>query len=224
MKGWYRKTVDIPASYRGKRVFLHFDVIGYEALLFVNGKEVGSHHGDFTPWDVEITDFVNFGAQNTIAIRVFSDFGNKFGSPLPATHTYGSQWSIGNIKGGIWQNVSLRYEEPFYFQRVLITPVLEKKAVIVDYVVDNKTDAAKTLDLYATVVSSMKGDNQIAANLKLGTLTVNPGANSGELEIPLENPQLWSPDNPYLYYLSLALPRQRDQDCSHRAVRLSRLW
>lgn len=205
VKGWYRKTVDIPASYRGKRVFLHFDVIGYEALLFVNGKEVGSHHGDFTPWDVEITDFVNFGAQNTIAIRVFSDFGNKFGSPLPATHTYGSQWSIGNIKGGIWQNVSLRYEEPFYFQRVLITPVLEKKAVIVDYVVDNKTDAAKTLDLYATVVSAMKGDNQIAANLKLGTLTVNPGANSGELEIPLENPQLWSPDNPYLYYLSLAL-------------------
>ncbi len=66
VKGWYRKALEIPASLRGKRVFLRFDVIGYEALLFVNGRQVGSHHGDFTPWDVEITDFVSFGAANTV--------------------------------------------------------------------------------------------------------------------------------------------------------------
>ena len=112
VKGWYRKKIVIPQEQQGKRVCLRFDVIGYEATLFVNGNLAGSHHGDFTPWEIDITPWVKFGSENTLAIRVLTDFGPSFGVKRPAEHAYGSQWSISDIKGGIWQNVSIKYLPP----------------------------------------------------------------------------------------------------------------
>jgi len=102
-KGCYRRKLTLTsADLAGRRVILHFGVIGYEAELYVNGREAGGHHGDFVPWDVDITPWVRVG-ENTVAIRVVSDFGIT-----PAVHTYGSQWARNNFKAGLWQEVYLR--------------------------------------------------------------------------------------------------------------------
>lgn len=210
VKGWYRKKINIPAHQQGKSVILHFDVIGYEALLFVNGQLVGSHRGDFTPWEVEITDFVRFGEENLIALRVFSDFGNRMGTNLPATHAYGSQWSISNIKGGLWQSVRLSYQPPVRFQRILVTPLLAQQAIRVDWVMVNGTSEEQSAELYATVISAMKGqEDEIIASKRIGKVCLEPGINRGHFELPLENPRLWTLDDPQLYYVSLAFADKR---------------
>lgn len=220
VKGWYRKTFDLPQSYAGKRVLLKFGVIGYEATLYVNGNFAGTHHGDFTPWEIDITPWVKCGEPNTLAIRVFTDFGPRYGVIEPAKHTYGSQWVIRDIKGGIWQSVSLHITEPVYLKRVLISPNLASGTIEVDYWIENNTEGKQVLNLYAVVTSAMKEDWGLEiANLKLGELCLVPGTNQGFAEIKLNDPQLWSPDNPYLYYLTLAMADEQQKVVDARAER-----
>ena len=65
---------------------------------FVNGRQVGEHKGDFTEYEVDVTDAVRPGA-NSIVRCGADDFGPAFGRREPATHAYGSQWSMSNIRG-----------------------------------------------------------------------------------------------------------------------------
>ena len=46
---WYRTTLTIPATYRGRRTWLHFGGINYSAEIWVNGRQVGSLRGAFSP-------------------------------------------------------------------------------------------------------------------------------------------------------------------------------
>ena len=55
---WYRKNIEIPSEWSGRRVLLHFGAIDYKATVFVNGKKVGTHKGGYTPFSFDITDFL----------------------------------------------------------------------------------------------------------------------------------------------------------------------
>ena len=100
VKGWYRTGFELaPAELRNRRVILKFDVIGCEAVVFLNGREVGRHLGEFTPFELDATDAARAG-RNVLAIRVFSDQGTT-GGIQKVKHVYGSQWALNNIRGGI---------------------------------------------------------------------------------------------------------------------------
>ncbi len=219
VKGWYRKSVEIPQSAAGKRVCLHFDVIGYEALLFVNGKEAGSHHGDFTPWDIDVTDFVEPGKSAVLAIRVFSDFGTSFGVKAPAKHAYGSQWSVGNIKGGIWQDAELRVEPAVRVVEALVSPDLKGSCLNVEGKIRNDSKAARNVDLYAAVppAEAALAKTQVHAS-KIASLSLAPGENAFSVKVALENPRLWTPAAPNLYHLVLPL-LENGKPVSAKAVR-----
>ncbi len=89
IKGWYRMQVPLTGQdLRGKSVTLHFGVAPYAARLFINGHDAGSHHGDFTPWDVNITEFLKPGP-NTVAFRLIGDFGPVFSGAAKSTHERG---------------------------------------------------------------------------------------------------------------------------------------
>jgi beta-galactosidase len=223
VKGWYRKQIDVSAAeLKDRSVFLHFGVAPYEAVLFVNGKEAGKHHGDFTPWNIDITQFLKAG-KNTVALRLFSDFGPRFSNvgrsewtaagtveswgQMKAVRAYGSQWGLSNIKGGLWQNVSLRFEPQVYFSRLLINPKLKDSAIDVCYEINNPTNKLLEVDLAGVVVAATKNSHQVktgetSADTKL---KLDPGVNSGSLRIKLDHPELWSPANPFLYYTVLYL-------------------
>lgn len=210
-KLWYRKTETIPASAAGKRVLLHFGVVGYEALLFVNGQKVGSHHGDFTPWEVDITKFVEPGKPAVLALRVFSDLGpNKYGGSeliKTTTHGYGSQYSQSNIKGGIWRSAEIRIEPALRVARMQISPDVESSSITVAGQIRFEGTTAKTVELYSSVIDAdtKSSGASPAAPARLATVTVKPGDNAFEVKIPLKSPRLWSPETPNLYHLTLAL-------------------
>ena len=71
-QGTYRKSLTIPASDIGKRMFLHFEAAQSVADVNVNGTHVGQHRGGYTAFAFEITDFVHEGV-NEIVVEVSNE-------------------------------------------------------------------------------------------------------------------------------------------------------
>lgn len=200
--GWYRRTIELGHEADGRRTIMHLGVAGYEADLWVNGHAVGSHHGDFTPWDVDISTAITAG-RNVLALRVRSDFGPKFGAANAARHTYGSQWSIGNIKGGLWQSCRLSLESPVRVAELLVSPQWEQRALRVDWKIDNQTGAAQRISLRAIVQNARDHTDEQPTDRMCGDVDLVPGENSGSILIPVPDIHPWSPERPELYWLSV---------------------
>ena len=205
IKGWYRKRIDVPASAAGQRVVLHFDVVGYEARLFVNGREAGAHHGDFTPWEVDVTPFVTPGKPAVVALRVFSDFAYEGQAPT-VKHVYGSAWATHNIKGGLWQEARLRIEPAVRITEALVTPELASSSIRVDCSVRNDTALARTVGICAAAVPAeraLAAGAPVPPASRVRDVVLQPGMNRLNFRLPLDQPRLWTPDTPNLYHLVL---------------------
>jgi len=68
--GWYRLRFKAPAEFRGRFNRLVVDGVSYRGKVFLNGRLVGGHSGGFTQWSLDVSDALNYGAENLIAIRV----------------------------------------------------------------------------------------------------------------------------------------------------------
>ena len=200
VKGWYRTTFDLAATeLKQRRVILKFDVIGCDATLFLNGREVGRHLGDFTAFELDVTDAARPG-RNTLAIRVFTDQGHA-ANPEKIHHAYGAQWSVKDIKGGIWQNVTLSLEPEIRIAGLFVTPRLAKSAVEVDYKILNHTGKTVKTALDFSATPAIRQDAGKLAGTRRHTVALQPGVNTGTVELPLTDPVRWSTTNPYLYFL-----------------------
>ncbi|NMC08296.1 MAG: glycoside hydrolase family 2, partial [Candidatus Lokiarchaeota archaeon] len=66
---WYRRTFEIPSSWSGKHVLLHFGAVDWEAEVFINGISIGSHKGGYDSFSFDITPELHAGA-NELVVRV----------------------------------------------------------------------------------------------------------------------------------------------------------
>ena len=199
-KGVYRRRIQLSEADLQKRVVLHFGVIGYEATLYVNGQPAGNHHGDFVPWDVDITHWVHAG-ENVLAIRVVSDFTTN-----PAIHTYGSNWARTNIKAGLWQEAYLTLTPQIRFTRVRVTPKLNKGGVEIDADILNPASLQGEFRPGVILSPAWKADaKKTAAAVELEPVKFSSETNTFHTFVKLNQPILWRLENPYLYYLTLYL-------------------
>ena len=68
---WYRRTFSLPQSWAGRRVLLHFGAVDWEATVWVNGKQIGSHRGGYDPFVFDITDALRQGSSQELLVRVW---------------------------------------------------------------------------------------------------------------------------------------------------------
>ena len=68
----YRRSLDIPESDRGQRLFLQFDGAAHIATVYVNGEKCAEHRCGYTAFRVEITDLVNYGGENRVTVKLDS--------------------------------------------------------------------------------------------------------------------------------------------------------
>ena len=71
---WYRKAFEVPASYKGKTIWLKFDGINYRANIFLNGKQIANSDdvaGAWRTYEFNITTTAKAGAENMLAVQVF---------------------------------------------------------------------------------------------------------------------------------------------------------
>lgn len=68
---WFRTEFDVPENYKDKIVWLQVDGINYRAEIWVNGYLLGYMSGMFKPDYINVTDFVQIGSKNALAIKVY---------------------------------------------------------------------------------------------------------------------------------------------------------
>ncbi|MGN0230481.1 MAG: glycoside hydrolase family 2 protein [Muribaculaceae bacterium] len=96
--GYYRKTFTIPASYKGKRVFLRFEGVGSCADVYLNGKLITSHKGAYSAFVAELTGALKYDADNQLIVKA----DNKARPDvIPVNHV------LFGVYGGIYRPVQM---------------------------------------------------------------------------------------------------------------------
>lgn len=196
VKGWYRHEFQLKEKPEGFRGVLHFERIGYEAELFVNGRYAGRHHGDFVEYSVDVTELLKTG-RNVLALRVLSHY-----RPLDGkfTRTYGALWGFSTYKAGIWGHVSLRWEgSPRVSSMKLTTPASGRLGIYAE--VMNDSGAPLRVVPGVSVCRSVKGSKSVGKDYD--ALELRPGKNIVTLSYQVEDVALWGLEAPNLYYVTL---------------------
>ena len=166
---WYRRRVELPEEYAGKRVLLHFGAVDQEAAVWVNNSMVASHVGGYLPFEADVTDAIEENVM-TITVRVTDETDKGF-------HTRGKQKTKrGGIwytpQSGIWQTVWMEAVPQDYVKSLRITPDFDSGTVEI---------AAETV-------------GETPAYAQFGGFSYALPAS-----IPVPDFEAWSPDHPKLY-------------------------
>ena len=123
---WYRRTFEVPAAWKNKRVLLHFGAVDWEAEVGVNGQFVGGHTGGSDPFSIDITDALKAG-KNELQVRVWDPTDQ--GSQPRGKQKLKPEGIWYTPVTGIWQTVWLEPVRETHIQTVKITPDLDKGEV-----------------------------------------------------------------------------------------------
>jgi beta-galactosidase len=183
--GWYRKHISIAKADSGSRISLQFDGIFRNASIWINGFYLGTNQSGYVGQTYDVTDYVNFGKDNIIAVRV------------DATQYEGWFYEGAGIYRHVWlkksNNFHLAQDEVFVYSEVK-----EKQAtVFVEATIKNEqiADASATLYSYLT-----NRNGKVLAQSKPQSIRLSRnGSATVKQQFTLINPRLWSLEDPYLY-------------------------
>ena len=99
---WYRRVVDVPADWKGRRVLLHFGAIDYDATIWADGREVQRHRGGHTPVRCDLGDVG--GTSVTIVVRARDLHDRPYARGKQST-PYANAGCHYTRTTGIWQTV-----------------------------------------------------------------------------------------------------------------------
>ena len=100
---WYRRTFRVPQSWRGRRIMLNFDAVDWQAQVFVNGEEVGSHTGGYTAFSFDITPYLKGRGEQELTVKVLDGTDNEFQPRGKQVSKPSGIWYT--AVSGIWQSV-----------------------------------------------------------------------------------------------------------------------
>jgi len=184
---WYRRTVEVPSTWRGRQVLLHFGAVDWATKVYLNGQLLGAHHGGYDSFSFNLTPHLRWDRENELVVAVQDPTegdqprGKQSRKPEGIFYTPSS---------GIWQTVWLE-------------PVPQA----------NITSLRIRSDLEAGQVRFEVQANTLATNVSVRILTRFKGRETGggtglvggETPITLSEVQPWSPEHPNLYDATVTL-------------------
>ncbi len=179
-RAWYRRGVNVPASWKGRRVFVVIGASDYETEVFFAGRSLGRFSGGYVPFEFELTKFVEWGRNQTLEIKVW-DPDDK--TAREGHYLYGKQ-GYGNVRG-IWQTVYLEARGGVWADSVRFVSDIKKGVV------------TATVALGETAAGDVPGS--IVVDGATRSFTVKAGEKSAVVAFKLDNPKLWDIDTPHLY-------------------------
>ncbi|HDR68640.1 MAG TPA: glycoside hydrolase family 2 [Bacteroidaceae bacterium] len=193
---WYRREFEVPRSWKGKRVILHFEAVDWHTVVWVNGICLGSHKGAYDRFSFDITDFLHEKGKQSLLVCV--DDPSSFGSQARGKQQMPQEGIWYTPVSGIWQTVWLEpVSKEASLGEVRITPDIDRNLVSVVPLLRKAS-----VDNYQVLVSVFEGEELVKET------TVGPGK-QGDIAIP--NPRLWSPDDPFLYHMKLVLKNNQGE-------------
>jgi hypothetical protein len=184
---WYRRTFAAPTLRTGDRLLLHFGAVDWEAVVSVNGREVGQHRGGYDPFTFDITDALKTGSSEAqelvVAVRDPTDGGDQpRGKQVlrPRSIYY-------TAVTGIWQTVWLEPVPETHITKLQIDSDVDRGSVTV--IVSSAKNTKVTL-------TALDGEREVGGQ---------SGATGSPLTLSLPNPHKWEPADPFLYRLRARL-------------------
>ena len=190
--GWYRKHFDVPAPDKGRRLYLDMDGAMSYATVWLNGHFVGGWPYGYASFRLDLTPFVEHGAENVLAVRL--------DNPPDS-----SRWYPG---GGIYRNVWLVKTEPVHVSHwgtYITTPEVTPQSATVSVKVTVETDANTHANVtLRTKVFELAPDGTRAARPVATTdpahISLPPGSRGPSTStVRVVRPKLWSTQRPNLY-------------------------
>lgn len=205
--GAYRRTVNVPESWSGRRAVLRFEGVDSAFHVWVNGERIGYSQGSRLTAEFDVTEALDSG-ENTIAVRVL-------------------KWSDGSYledqdmwwMSGIFREVSLYCTPETYVDNVDVRTALD--ADYEDAILRASVDVAgATSETVGSTVEAELVENSLeaardvdaVARMMRASVSVTPGETTTvDLHSEVENPALWTAETPNTYTLLVTL---RDADGS----------
>ncbi|MCH5329386.1 MAG: DUF4981 domain-containing protein [Alistipes sp.] len=181
--GSYRRTVTVPAEWKGKEIFIHIGSATSNLTLWVNGSEVGYSQDSKLEAEFNITKYVKFGAENLLAMRIYRWCDGSYIEDQDF-------WRL----SGIGRDCYIYARDKRRLADVKITPDLTD-----DY-------RNGTLDVNVTVTAGVKSvlltlsDN---AGAKVAEKRVAVSKNAAGHRFEVADPAKWSAEEPNLYHLTV---------------------
>ena len=182
--GWYRRSIEVPKQWRGNRVFLVVGACDWLTTAWLDGNELGSYQGGYTPFEFDLTPYLKPGEEHVLVLRV---------DDRPHPFKLGGKQGYGRA-AGIWQTVYLESRPEVALRTVHFTPDIHSQKVGVRAVLSTSAPKGMTFRL-----SSKSDDFPDFEH------TVTEGRDTLEFDLPLPSPRLWSIDDPYLHEVEAVL-------------------
>jgi len=184
---WYRKSINIPQSKSGEKVYLYFEGVYNRSEVFINGHSLGKRPNGYISFAYDATPFIKYGEENTISVRV------------DHSQSADSRWYTGS---GIYRNVWLVYSNPVHIAQwgVYAYPEVNKGNGTLNVEVDIENGSKSKTNL--TVVNELftkEGKSVAKTTSKVEVAQKQNGKILTKLNV--SNPQLWDINNPNLYEL-----------------------
>jgi len=191
-RGWYRKAFALPTGYRGKQVFVYFDGVYKNSEVWLNGHFLGKRPSGFASFQYELTPYLSAKGPNVLAVKV------------DHSEVADSRWYTGS---GIYRNVYLLATAPVHVQQwgvAFTTPQVSQSAATGKVAVSLTNAGAQAAAV--TVTSTLLDARGQAVATARQVVTIKPKANgTASLTMPIQNPALWSAEQPNLYRLRVRL-------------------
>ncbi|MFB4308908.1 glycoside hydrolase family 2 protein [Actinomadura sp. GTD37] len=188
---WYRRTVRLPDGFRreGHRVLLHFGAVDQVCRVTVDGREAGRHEGGYLPFHFDVTDLLDDGA-GTLVVEVQdpSDTGDRGWGKQRLKR--GGIWYT--AQSGIWQTVWIECVPEVHVERLTLVPHLDESCVEVTVHADAGGEPAR---IEVRAGDEVVGHAEAAAN--------------EPVRIPVADVRPWSPEDPFLYGITVELGADR---------------
>lgn len=203
--GNYSRSLFVPASWQGRRIFIRFEGANTTTDIFLNGKHIGEHRGGYGAFIFELTDKLIYGAKNQLLVRVNN------AEQLDVMPLVGDF----NFYGGIYRDVALLltdnvcispldYASPGIYLRQ--KEVNDRSATVeTGIVLSNSTATTQTIDICVQVLD---GSSVITERTK--SVKVRPRTTAQTIDIPfsIARPHLWNAtEDPFMYTVKVSIWR-----------------
>lgn len=200
---WYRKEFVLDSLAQGNKVFIEFNGSNSITDVYVNGQHMGQHRGGYSTFRFDMTEAVEFGTKNTLAVKVDNTVVDDV-YPQMADFTF---------YGGIYRDVNLVIANHVHFdlmdygsQGVYIVQEdvsNEKAHLIIKSRLVNDNNEEKKVRLWADLLDAQGRHAGYAAKE-----AVLAAGETKEVEMPvvIENPILWNGrKNAYMYEAKMSM-------------------
>ena len=203
---WYRRSIKIPDQWKDSAIILNFGAIDWEATVWVNGIEMGNHKGGYDSFQMNLPTSVKAGAEVEIIVAVWDPSDAGYQARGKQVRRPNGIWYTPVT--GIWQTVWLEPVPLSHIRKIKITPNIDNNNV--------------------TVRADIAGDNSaVDINVELiqqgRSIAKKSGSPGTDILIPVNNPRLWSPEDPFLYDLKITYAEdQVTSYCGMRKIHLGK--